>query len=104
MMDFLIFLIYGLVVFAGFTFASWMVGGDPFFYLRKKVYLLNHLDEILRTREYKTKSGERYFYVYAHSKVGGPNLMNDDGTIRGPSCYINRWSYDRDELLIMSIK
>lgn len=93
-----------LVSYLIFSFIILMNGGDPLFFLKKRIYLLNHLGEIIKSREHRTKSGAKYFYVFAHSKIGGPNLLNDDGTIQGPSSYIKRWSYDMDELIIQGIK
>lgn len=76
-----------------FVGATYSVGGDPFFFLKKRVYLLDYWGEIRFTREWK----QGLAYIYACMGVGLVTLKSD-GTTRGVS-YITRWSYNLKDLI-----
>jgi hypothetical protein len=85
----LIALLFGVI----FVSATYGVGGDPFYFLRKKVYLLDYWGKIRFSREWKPGLA----YIYPYTGIGLVSLKND-GTTGGVN-YIMRWSYDLRELL-----
>lgn len=66
------------------------VGGDPLFFLKKKIYLLDVWGDIYPSR--RQKNGEAY--VYPLYKIGKITLKSDN-TTSGVS-YIKYWSYTKD--------
>lgn len=76
-----------------FVSATYVVGGDPFFFLKKRVYLLDYWGKIRFSREWKPGLA----YVYPFTGVGLVSLKND-GTTRGVN-YITRWSYNLRDLI-----
>lgn len=82
-----------LICWAIFVGATYSVGGDPFFFLKKKVYLLDYWDAIRPTREWKPHLA----YIYPCIGVGLVALKSD-GTTTGVN-YIKRWSYNITDLL-----
>lgn len=72
--------------------ATLYVGGDPFFFLRKRVYLLDYWGKIRLSRE------RRPGIAYVYPSVGvGLVILNSDGTTGGVP-YIKRWSYKLEDL------
>ena len=72
---------------------AYTVGGDPFFFLKKRVYLLDYWGDIRFTREWKPGLA----YIYPWVGVALVNLKSD-GTTTGVS-YIKRWSYNLRDLI-----
>lgn len=90
------FIIVGFVV--GTIVVSWAIstvilGGDPFFFLKKRVYLLDCWGKIRFSREWKPGLA----YVYPATGIALIALRSD-GTTNGVS-YINRWSYNLRDLI-----
>lgn len=74
-----------LIAPCSYVLVGYIVGCDPWFFLRPRVYLVDYEDDIYKSRLYRGMTA----YVYPATQIGEVHL-NDDGTVRGSS-YINRW-------------
>ncbi len=75
--------------------ASSVVGGDPFWFLRKVVYLTDCWGEVRRSREHTDANGVKWAPVYGSTMTGHVVLL-PNGATRGESSYIRSWSYTRE--------
>lgn len=85
--------VIAIVGYAIFAVSTSIVGGDPFFFLKKKVYLLDRWGEIRFTREWEP--GLAYIYPLAGVALV---CLKSNGTTSGVS-YIERWSYNLKDLI-----
>lgn len=89
-----VFLIIPAVLAVVWCVSLWSAGGDPFFMLRRRVYLTDFAGEVRRSRLRTDRDGTLWCHVYAATGTGHVILM-PDGMTRGESSYIKRWSFDR---------
>ena len=80
--------------FVAWTIAGYAAGGDPFYWIGRRIWLIDHQGEVYASRYRVDKNGVAWAYVYPISRTGHVVLLGD-GSTSGESFYIDRWSYAR---------
>lgn len=79
---------------------SWLIfsimGADMWCILRKRIYLLDVWGRITDSRLGPGLGTVAYQHPFI--KVGQVHLQND-GTVTGPTSYIKKWSFNKEDLI-----
>lgn len=81
--------------FMGWVISDYIVGSDPWYFTKRRVYFLDAWGEI-KTSGRLLKPGYAYLYGWGRIRL---EKLEENGTIGNPYSYLVKWSYNMEDLV-----